>query len=485
MRGPRGLGLRRTRGRTTRVSGDCVIVGGGLAGLACANRLTELGGRPIVVEQGEAPDYPCNTRFSGGIVHVAFKDPRAPPNEVRAAVERLVIDEPATALAGELVDHGHRALTWLQGEGTKFVKGGALEFMRWVLAPPRPRRPGLDWKGRGPDVLLRNLTARLIDRGGVLERGVHAKGLAQRDGRLNGVMVDRGARVETIEAPVVVIADGGFQGNSDLVSKYITRSPGAVFQRGAGTGRGDGLQMAAALGADLVGMDRFYGHLLGRGVFGNDKLWPYPTVDAIAQSSFMVDGQARRFVDEGLGGVHMANQLVKLADPLSAAVIFDDAVWHGVAADNRYPPCMNPGFVNEGGEVLVANSVSDLAIQLGVPGKVLAATAQAYSRAVEEPVADALSPPRTGTPIAPQPFAAPPFRAIRVCAGMTYTMGGIRIDGHCRAQTKEGEVIEGLYAVGSASGGMEGGIRAAYLGGLIKAVVTGLQAAESIAGGSA
>ncbi len=43
-------------------------------------------------------------------------------------------------------------------------------------------------------------------------------------------------------------------------------------------------------------------------------------------------------------------------------------------------------------------------------------------------------------------------------------------------------MIEGLYAAGSATGGTEGGPNAAYIGGLSKAVITGLRAAGAIAG---
>ena len=79
-------------------------------------------------------------------------------------------------------------------------------------------------------------------------------------------------------------------------------------------------------------------------------------------------------------------------------------------------------------------------------------------------------------------LATAPFRAIPVCAGITYTMGGIAIDRDCRAQHRDGGAIAGLYAAGSSTGGFEGGPNAAYIGGLSKAIVTGMRAAESIAG---
>jgi fumarate reductase flavoprotein subunit len=45
-----------------------------------------------------------------------------------------------------------------------------------------------------------------------------------------------------------------------------------------------------------------------------------------------------------------------------------------------------------------------------------------------------------------------------------------------------GAPIDGLYAVGCASGGLEGGQTKGYVGGLVKSSVTGLRAAEHIVG---
>ncbi len=462
------------------MSSDIVIVGGGLAGLTAANRAAELGLNPILLEQGSDPQYFCNSRFAGGILHVAFKDLTAAPEEITAAVQAQTGDGEATALGPVMAEECGRALTWLRSEGAKFIKGGSLEFMRWILAPPRPRAAGLDWKGRGPDVLLRKLTTNLSERGKTLRLDVRARELVVEDGRVTGVVVESGSATETISASAVVISDGGFQANMELMRRYVSPAPEKLLQRGAATGNGDGLLMAEGAGAKLVGMDRFYGHLLGREAFDIEKLWPYPIVDPIAAHSIVVDKAGQRFLDEGMGGVYMANEIAKLNDPLTATVVFDDAVWNGLAADNRYPPCMNPVFVNAGGTVLEAPDLVTLAQKVGVSAEGLSATVAAYNAAVES--GDTHAPVRTVSKFRPQLIATPPFRAIPICAGITYTMGGIAIDRDSRAQAQSGDAIPGLYAAGSASGGMEGGSRAAYLGGLTKAVITGLRAAEAAAG---
>ena len=53
------------------MSYDLIIIGGGIAGLSTAVRSIEQGLKPLVLEKGDEPDYPCNARYSGGVVHVA------------------------------------------------------------------------------------------------------------------------------------------------------------------------------------------------------------------------------------------------------------------------------------------------------------------------------------------------------------------------------------------------------------------------------
>ena len=448
---------------------DLIVIGAGLAGLTAANRAAGDGLSVLVLERGECPDYFCNSRIAGGLLHVAFRDMTRPAAEIRASIGEAVGEGGGaeTALAALLAEDAGKVLAWLRAEGAAFVRGGAPEFMRWVMAPPRRRRGGLDWKGRGPDALLRRLTRNLAARGGALRLGSPVEALAVEDGRVTGVRIADG----TERARFVLIADGGFQDDRELVRRHLSPRPERLFKRGAGAGRGDGVAMAAAAGAATAGMDRFYGHLLGLDAFENDKLWPYPTLDSLAAISLLVDGTGRRFCDEGLGGVFMANELARLTDPEGAAVVFDDRGWCEDAADNRYPPALNPSFPAAGGQIFENPTVEGLAEALGMPA--LAASVAAHNAGRHEPA-------RTTSRFPAKPIAEPPFRAIRAVAGVTYSMGGLAIDEDARVLDAEGRPIPGLFAAGSAAAGFEGGPRAAYLGGLAKAVATGLRAAEAM-----
>ena len=71
------------------------------------------------------------------------------------------------------------------------------------------------------------------------------------------------------------------------------------------------------------------------------------------------------------------------------------------------------------------------------------------------------------------PFEAPPGIAVHVAAGVTHTLGGLRIDTRARV-----EGVDGLYAAGVDAGGVALG---GYASGLAQALVLGLVAAEDLA----
>jgi fumarate reductase flavoprotein subunit len=109
-------------------------------------------------------------------------------------------------------------------------------------------------------------------------------------------------------------------------------------------------------------------------------------------------------------------------------------------------------------------------------------TVAAYNRALAAGTLEGLAPRRSSTRIAAMAVAKPPFYAVPLCAGITYTMGGIAIDPDGQVLRAGGGSVDGLYAVGTATGGLEGGSGVGYVGGLVKAVTFGIRAAERIAG---
>jgi fumarate reductase flavoprotein subunit len=459
---------------------DVAIVGGGIAGLIAANRAAQLGLRPIVLEQGSAEKYLCNTRYTGGTLHICLReitlDEETLRHQILASSEGFVRPELADVIARE----GRRVVKWLQDEGMRFMRASASEYHKWVLAPPGRSRPGLDWEGRAGDVLLRTLESRLASRKGALVRGVRAISLLMEDRRCMGVVAEANGVAQTYPVRAVMIADGGFQGNPELLARYISKHPERLKQRGAGTGRGDGLKMAAAAGAELVGLDRFYGHTLSKDALTNDNLWPYPYLDSLVTAGIVVGADGLRFTDEGRGGVYVANAVAQLDNPLGASVIFDSAIWESAGRNGLIPA--NPHLEREGATLRRGNTLDALATAASIDGEALERTVAEYNESLAAGRTDsALQPPRRTARYKALPIAQPPFHAVPMCAGITYTMGGIRVNEHASALRADGSVIEGLYALGSSTGGLEGGPAVGYTGGLAKSGVTALVAAEHAA----
>lgn len=458
---------------------DFIAIGGGLAGLTAATRAAEKGLRAVVLEKGTGADYPCNTRWSGGIIHVGYTDPKEPAAAIAAAIELNTGGFTEPALAQVLVADTGRVIDWLRAQGGRFIRAGQVAWQNWMMAPPRPLVAGLDWKGRGPDVMLRTLTQRLLQLGGSIQLGCQATGLIMDQGRCTGVTVTQNGAARRLTAGAVVIADGGFQGDLALLREHMMPVPQQVKQRGASTGVGDGLRMARAAGAAISPLNTFYGHLLVRDSMTNDRVWPYPEMDGIATAGILVNESGARLTDEGLGGIHMANTLARSTAPLSAAIVFDSAIWEGPGRSARIPA--NPELVKAGGTVHRAPTLAALAEAAGIDADGLAATVAAHNAACAAGTLTSLTPPRTPDRYRPMPIATGPFMAIPVCPGITYTMGGIRIDADARVLHQDGGVIAGLYAAGATTGGIEGGPKIGYTGGLSKAAVFGFRAAEHAA----
>lgn len=465
-----------------RIESDVVVVGGGIAGLTSALRLAEKGINVLVLEQGSQEKYPCNTRVAGGAFHVAHRDVAEDPAVIRRAVAGRTGDSARADIVDALANDVGEATQWLKRKGVRFIKVGHEPYRRHTLAPPIALHGRNYWEGRGGDILLRTLTAELEKAGGKIVRSTRAVSLVMRDGACEGLRAEQPSGAVEFAARSVVLCDGGFHSNLALLREFISPAPEKLKQRNAGTGSGEGLRMARDAGAALVGLDRFYGHVLAQEAMHNESLSPFPMLDFVCAAGVVVNAAGARFMDEGLGGVTMANAIASQADPLAATVIFDADIWNGPGRE--YLISANPTLVSNGGTLYAATDLPALAQQLGLPAAELQQTVANYNAAVDGGRTEALAPRRTSATYKPWPIRKAPFHAVKLCAGITYTMGGIAVDGSARVLDTAALPIPGLYAAGCTAGGVEGGgtqEQVAYIGGLTRSTVFALRAANDIA----
>ena len=89
---------------------DLVVIGGGIAGLTAAGRAARAGLRVAVLERGADEQYACNSRYSGGILHIAFHNIREPAAALLEVIETATRGKAEPELAGAFAGNAARVV---------------------------------------------------------------------------------------------------------------------------------------------------------------------------------------------------------------------------------------------------------------------------------------------------------------------------------------------------------------------------------------
>lgn len=272
------------------------------------------------------------------------------------------------------------------------------------------------------------------------------------EGRVNGVVV-RGpdGLLKTLMAPAVVLACGGFEGNPEMLTQYVGPkacdlrliAPGVQYNRGAG------IRMAMEIGAGTAGQfDGMHAEAVDSRTDRADAvIYAHPY-------GIVVNAEGRRFFDEGRDTMDATFELI--ADEIwrnqnqTAFYIGDRHVHdhpHLLALfDTDQPP-------------IEADTIEELALQLGIEPENLAATVAEFNAAVgpgefdpnrlDGKATTGIVPPKSNWAF---PIDRAPFFAYPLTAAITFTYGGLKTDTLARVLTGTGVVIPGLYAPGEIAG---------------------------------
>lgn len=258
-----------------------------------------------------------------------------------------------------------------------------------------------------------------------------------------------GTTYEVRAAKGVVLATGGFSGSPEMLRQYNTMWP---FEEGVDIPTtntyghtGDGINMALVLGAGVALMD--------------DQM-PFPMADCKNSSDettvgddidcMMINSEGVRFMDEVRDRYSMTADIME--QPGQMMYMITDADTCRVEGDlNRYGHKLE-SLINQG-QLYVADTIEELAAQIGCEGSVLAKTVADYNEAARSGVDAAFG--RTSFSDL-SPIENPPFYASPRTWAMHITVGGLLYDDSFRVTTEEGEPIEGLYAVGETIVGSSG-----------------------------
>jgi fumarate reductase flavoprotein subunit len=458
------------------LSSDVLVVGAGLAGFTAATRAAEAGAKVLLIDKSSGELGDGNILMASGSLRAGGKNPRTDAAELYEFVMSEGVAYPD--LVRGWSETCSRVVDWLIDSGVKISEGA-------------PGRIWLDQSGAvslapvyKKDVGTRALTSlrkRFDQLDGRYLNATQGEKLIVENGRVVGVSGTRNGAAIELRARAVILSTGGFSANKEMVRQHIGPRADQCKLRGSKQDTGDGLRMALAVGAKAVNLKYFYGHLISRKALVDDRFWPYPRLDSFVDEGILVDRRGERFVDEGRGDVAVANELARADEPTAAVLIFDQQSWDAskddALANSVKTPAPNPWLLDNDGEIFTAPTIERLAQILDMDGARLVATLADYNRAVEAKDNRSLKLGRSGKP---KPLRAP-FYGLRVVPGITFTMGGILINGRAEALNENETPIAGLYAAGDAIGGLMGGYRGGYTGGLMQAAVTGILAGENAA----
>jgi succinate dehydrogenase/fumarate reductase flavoprotein subunit len=369
------------------MSRELTILGGGMAGLCAAARARELGLGAVVHEKGDRPGG--SMLLSSCVVWRycdldAFRE-ECPNGDLE--LQRRVI---------ELLDEG---LQWLLSLGADVV---------WDETG-NPLTVGMRFDPK-------QLTETLVGAAGEV--------------RLSAPWPE--------DAESLLLATGGFQGNPELVARYIAPA-GDLLLRANPWSTGDGLRFALRGGAALSdGMNEFFGRAMPAPPAVVTEEQFVDLAQLYGRYALVLDDDGEEFAPEP---VHWSE-----TDLVQAMAHRPHAqAWYLVDEDTL--------------EVHIRERTVRQMIEAarGVGGEVVLP----YEFGVEVPDA---------------------YRyGVHVIAGITHTIGGIRIDPSARVLREDGTPIDGLYAAGADAGGISTG---GYSSGLASALVFGRIAAETAASGT-
>ena len=444
---------------------DVVVAGCGVAGLSAAVAAAQAGGRVALVERATREERGGQSRYTEAYLRMKSH------TEVTDDFETHLAENGSGSVNPELVaqadDAGHRpalvrslaladpgviqrfadsagpTIAWLEGMGVRF------DFLpTQFLTKSQPRLLPVG----GGQALVDALAARAESLGVEFFYETTAAGLVQSpEGGVTGLKVTGRGNAQSILHGEVVLACGGFEGNSEMLTRYI--GPRSVYIRpvckGGYYNRGEGIRMALDAGAAACGD------------FGSYHAEPVDPRSGIAEPSIfifpygvLVNLDGERFTDEAPGTVDAHYERVTRQIYQQR----EGTAWVVLDAKHQRIPNYRLGIRTDKPPV-AADTLAALAGKIGVPADRLAASIARYNEAcvagnwkpleLDGVATRGLSPPKSNWAL---PVDEAPFHAYPIISANVFTFGGLKIDESARVLNGDGDPIPGLYAAGETAG---------------------------------
>ncbi len=291
--------------------------------------------------------------------------------------------------------------------------------------------------------------------------------LLDEEGNVSGVLALRGDdTVVKVEAPVVILATGGYSNNTDLVAHLTGLNPDFLMPSGVDGRDADGIKMAKEIGADLAtdpGTMMFYGPVC-RGAS-----WGGAVCACTLQPILWVNQDAKRFVREDMflknfafAGLAVKKQR-KVWTLCTQALIDRFAAGEGALAGvGVYVQEGSPieGLSDElarlmkTGDVYTADTIEDLAKKIELDASALEETIATYNEFCSAGLDGDFHKPAKD--LVALVDGDGPYYAFDCQDAYFTTCGGLKVTPDTHVLDTEGAEISGLYAGGCDTGGFFG-----------------------------
>jgi len=297
-----------------------------------------------------------------------------------------------------------------------------------------------------------------------------AVSLIEEGGRVTGAVLDTpGGRQTVLARKAVILGSGGFP--HDVARRRQAYPENAVDGENRSVANpgntGDGARLAESVGgafsADVSNAGAWMPTSVVPGVEGPARVFPH-LVDRLKPGFISVTQEGERFSNESSAYSAWVPKIFEASrgKPIAWCWVIGDAKavnkW-GIGRVRPWPLPKKPYI--KSGYLIKADSLADLCRQTGIPEATLTATLARFNADAEKGEDPDFGrgqneydlfqgdEDHTGPNICLGPIVKPPFYAMKVFGGEIGTFAGIRVDKFARAIRPDGQVIEGLYAVGN------------------------------------
>lgn len=474
-------------GKTVQKTADVIVVGGGGAGLSAAIAACQNNAKVILIEKTAL--LGGNTIRAGGPYNAVDPERQAnvqPASEAAMkSLERLLKVSPKNDLHKKYQDQLQKELDAYKAQKPNHLfdclalhilqtydggdYAGKIEFIEKMCseslnAAEWLESNGLVWRdtivtvpgglwprahvpqnAAGSDYI--NTNKKLAEKMGV-EIILNCKGesLIKKDGRITGVKAvqSNGTQVILNAKKAVVLASGGFAASKEMRKKYNSLLNENLGTTNNPANTGDGITMAEKANANLIGMEYIQCLPLGNPETGGLNGW----IGGIGvEYYYQVNKSGKRFMAEDGRRDVMTKAL--LEQPGSFSYVIADSHVTFKDGKNLWGDDVEKLVADK--KIFRADTIEDLAKQIGIDPAVLKQTNDAFNKAVE-----AGKDNEFGRSLFGQKMDKAPFYASPRMPTVHHTMGGIEINLDTQVLDKNGNVIPGLYAAGEVTGGIHG-----------------------------